>query len=285
MRSKKTVRSDGIPQSLDDLIRLSGDAAIKRLAESHAAGHVSGEDSDPNRREPEADGYRAEALRRKRVQALAKASRRATSVMLFDVDDYGSLSAADFDAPETREEVYDDISSDWHRSADRLLAAKELCRPLEYCLHALYLDARYSVEEKLVNVKTARSKDARTLKAVLDAMPEDAEAGAASWIGSMSPDEFDSTVVQRVKIWLSEEPDWSEESDYIAHEKTPEGLAFLYLRDDVSLEAIDLLEISLIEGDRPGSNLCYAVLKITVEEANSRAEAEELPVRFRSRPD
>ena len=166
-----------------------------------------------------------------------------------------------------------------------MLAAKELCRPLEYYLHALYLDARYSVEEELANVKTARSKEARSLKAVLDAMPEDAEAGAPSWIGSMSTDEFDSTVVQRVKMWLSEEPDWSEESDYISHEKTAEGLGFLYFRDDVSLEAIDLLDISLIEGDRPGSNLCYAVLKISVSGANSRAEAEGLPVRFRSRPD
>jgi hypothetical protein len=101
----------------------------------------------------------------------------------------------------------------------------------------------------------------------------------------MSPDEFDSTVVQRVKIWLSEEPDWSEESDYISHEKTAEGLAFLYFRDDVTLEAIDLLDISLIEGDRPGSNLCYAVLKTTVDEANSRAEREGLPVRFRSKSD
>ena len=285
MPFKKKPQDDGPPQSLNDLIRLAGDAAIKRLAESYAARGDAEADSDPNRRETEADGYRAEALRRKKIQTQARASKQATSIMLFDVDEYGSLSASDFDAPETREEVYDEIPTDWHRSADRLLAARELCRPLEYYLHALYLDARYLIEEKLANVKTARSKEARSLKAVLDDMPEDAEAGAAPWIGSMSPDEFDSTVVQRVKMWLSEEPDWSKESDYISHEKTAEGLAFLYLRDDVSLEAIDLLDISLIEGDRPGSNLCYAVLKISVSGANSRAEAEGLPVRFRSRPD
>ncbi len=279
------MRSDGIPQSLDDLIRLAGDVAIKRLAESHAAGRVSGEDSDPNRRETEADGYRAEALRRKKIQTQAKALRKTTSIMLFNVDDQGYLSAANFNLVETRAEVYDEIPTDWHKTANHFLAAVAKCRALDAYVHSLYSEAHCSSDMESALDKTALLQQPRSPKDSLHEMHRDTEISERSWIRSMSTEEFDNFIVAPITVWLSEEPNWWEEYEYIPLKKTAEGFAFQYFRDDVPLQVKDRLHISLYEGDRPGSNLRLAVLKISVSEANSRAEAEGLSIRFQSRPD
>jgi len=159
------------------------------------------------------------------------------------------------------------------------------CRPLAWCVHEIYESARNDISEALSDLDE-ESDDyqemAAKLNSLLEQMPEEPEDNTERWLGTLDLAAFKATVDPVVDRWLSEKPDYRFEDEFIDTDASPEGSVFQFFQ---SLDPSELNElgISFVDGDRPGSNLRYAVLEKDVEQANAVAERTRQPFRFRRR--
>jgi hypothetical protein len=108
------------------------------------------------------------------------------------------------------------------------------------------------------------------LKAQLKSLPLRCSKGLAGWIAQLNPQQFE-LLEDEVTEWSRLPPENDE----------PDGIAYAldYFRD-LDPEICDLLGVSIIEGDHPGSSYFAAELDISVEEANQIATEHEIPIRF-----
>ena len=208
------------------------------------------------------------------------------SLYWFDVDEYGTLSDAAFVPKTRREEMYSGIPSDWSKSPADLSYAMRLCPPLAWSIYESYENARDELEEQIdaLDLDTEAGRDkAAELQAKLDGMPSEPEGNAERWLSGLDDATFRGAIVPIVQKWLSEEPDYRFEDDYLDHESSAEGLAFVIFRalDDDEREKMG---VGIVEGDRPGSNRCFATLQIDIKKANKAAETTRQPFRFRRKP-
>ena len=202
---------------------------------------------------------------------------------LFLVDDDGSISDPSFIAKTSREELYSSIASTWADSARDLALEMSICPPLAWRVHRLYEDARDDLSEALSDLDKDSEhydEEAAKLNRLLTTMPEEPDGNAERWLFSLDVATFKTKVVPAVEQWLSEEPDYRFEDDYIGTDSSPEGSAYRFFQ---SLDQKDLqeLDISFVDSDRPGSNLCYAVLEGDIAQANAVAERTKRPFRFK----
>jgi hypothetical protein len=80
-------------------------------------------------------------------------------------------------------------------------------------------------------------------------------------------------------------PDPSAEEPIADDEEEDEGAfdgvaAALYLFQDMSCTQLEVLGVSIIEGEFPGSSYFAAELDVSIEEANKSAEQAKIPIRF-----
>lgn len=201
--------------------------------------------------------------------------------MTFTVADGGALSVADFGAVKSRAEVYD-IGDEWRSSQTALARMCEACKPLAWHVNWLYFEARDDLEQALTDATMEMPRSQKRIDRLIDkltAMPAEPEDGVEDWLISMPATHFKKSLVPSVKQWLSSEPGWIDEADYIDDHATARGAALAYWRD-VDDDILELLGIEIVEGEHPGSTYWAAELTKTIVEANLAAEKAGMDIRF-----
>ena len=90
-----------------------------------------------------------------------------------------------------------------------------------------------------------------------------------------------SDLSSAMRVWADSKPDWvNEEGDYFSIPASGQDYALEFFQNYADQEVVEKLGIVIVEGDRPGSTYFAAELRIPIEEANERAEAAGVPVRF-----
>ena len=200
----------------------------------------------------------------------------------FEVADGGTLRMANYAEAETRAEFYEDVASFWSRSPKDLAYAMEECQPLAWAVHSIYSDFRDELSAELQDTEAAGNGSKRklaTLRARLEALPEEPEEGAADWLLGLTSKQFEERVVPVIEKWFSEPPDWAFEDDYLPESGTAQGAALEFFRD-MAADDLETLGIDVVEGEHPGSTYYAAELRGDIDEANRAAEAAGIPVRF-----
>ena len=203
-------------------------------------------------------------------------------VTVFDVEDDGVLSVSDFFAPTKRRDLYF-VSLACSKSADALIEEIDICLPLAWEVHSAYEEFREKLEGDLEDAQDQRPRSSRKitkLTAMLEAMPKDPEKGVKQWLPTLSKKIFAKTMTERILKWFDDEPDWTFEGDYLDEPATAQDAAFKYFSEELSAAMQERVGVEIIEGDRPGSDFCSAVLSRPVEEANKSAREAGLAIRF-----
>jgi hypothetical protein len=182
---------------------------------------------------------------------------------LFEVNEYGTLSYANFEPPKTRRDAY------WFSGASEFDADTiEGHWSLNERIKDIYRDALIDAAENdpLVNAPD------------LDAIEERVEEGWAEWF-KRAKGADEAAIEAAIDDWLDAEPDWCNEWEALYKTGTAQGAAYdHFLRDDP--DVMDALNILVIEGDCPGSSFFAAELRMSSEEANEIAEANGWEIRF-----
>lgn len=170
----------------------------------------------------------------------------------FEVNDYGTISFANFVEPTTREDAYG-----------------------------------VSVAE-LQNINDLRDfADSSTLRQRLQSVyelefgyeTEDQDYGWVTWLKE-SPNEASGPIYDEVESYLAEEPD-SNEGDFLPHSANAQGAAYRFFQSEDD-DLLDDLGVVIVEGDCPGSSYIAAELRNTVEEANKIADDLGVWYRFKA---
>jgi hypothetical protein len=177
----------------------------------------------------------------------------------FTVSDSGTLAMVGVESPTTRAEAYD-ISPASIVDAGSLAANAEGCQPLTWLLEAALDDARDAAAEEA-------GADA---DASLDSLEE--------WLDSLSPDRA-RALLQEVRAWLKECPDWVHEDDYLPRSATAQGAALEFF-EDWSRDEQETVGVIIVEGEHPGSSYYAAELTQPIDAANLAAWRAGLPVWF-----
>jgi len=201
---------------------------------------------------------------------------------IFEVGADGLLRVADFVDATTREDFYEDDLFGALSSPTALLEALEACPPLEPVLHTLYCEARDRLLQEIAQAQQSDPLDEEELEELtdrLDAMPDEPGDGLEQWLGDLWGTDFEEWVAPRVQAWMDNPPDWDDEAFHLLDRGTGQAVAYGFFRD-MDTDAVDLLGVKVIEGDRPGSTYYAAELHSDIEAANAAAVANRIAVRF-----
>ncbi len=205
-----------------------------------------------------------------------------SSITEFEVDDDGVLSIAKFIEPENRAGYYEYVASFWSSSPEYLAEAMDECQPLAWAVYEIYTSCRSEIDSELASTSAMHGEKTHrftALKQRLNSMPAESEHGAKNWLLSLTNNEFENLVVPEIEIWFSNSPNWNFEDDYLPKTGTAHGSALEFFRQ-MSSDELDALDISIVEGDRPGSSYEAAELSGDVANANRVALARKIHVRF-----
>ena len=178
---------------------------------------------------------------------------------LFEVDDYGTLSYANFEEPRTRREIYNENTvADF--DVQRIEARWSLCVLIQDCF-------RESIEGG-AGLSLGMDQD----------IDERVENDWPQWFEqAIGPDRF--AIDTQINAWLDDEPDWDAEGEAIYRNATAQGAAYGYFCSQPR-EDLEALGIRVIEGDCPGSSYLAAELQLSPEEANAIAIDQDWSIRF-----
>ena len=181
---------------------------------------------------------------------------------LFEVNDYGTLSYANFEEPTTRREAY------YLRLSDFDAGEIERHWSLNERIKDRYRDALVHVAEI----------DQSIDEPDYDAIDERVEEEWPNWIATATGDDR-SAIDEEIEQWLDAAPDWCNECDELYKTGNAQGAAYDHFLSE-RVEVMEALSIVIIEGDCPGSSYFAAELHIPAEEANQIAESRGWKIRF-----
>jgi hypothetical protein len=156
----------------------------------------------------------------------------------FEVNDYGTISFADFVEPTTRAEAYG-YSVDELQDIRSLVSFAE-SNPLSSRLQYIYEWA-------------------------LEAEPDGPDYGWVTWLEE-SPDEARPLIYAEVEEYLAEAPDYND-YDFLPDNTNAQGAAYKFFQTE-DWDELEQLGIVIVEGECPGSSYYAAELRNTVEDAN-----------------
>jgi hypothetical protein len=185
---------------------------------------------------------------------------------VFYIRSGSTIDTEEYIPPTTRGEAFDVANSDLN-SRDALLDRANEIQPIMWELQRQYDNFR----GKIVDDDNMDIED----------WPEEAdEEVIEKWFAQMSDEHF-SNVCTAMRQWTESEPDWlNEENEYFTIAAGGQEYALDFFENYVGQEILEELEIEIVEGDRPGSSYFAAELHIPIEQANERAIAAGIPVRF-----
>ena len=180
---------------------------------------------------------------------------------LFEVDDYGTLSYANFEEPQTRFDAYG-IDDAAELDVDAIKAIPVLAAAAQYHYAGL-LQERF------------RDSGDEPSWEDIEYMAED---DWQDWARSCSPAER-TELDQVLNELLHDEPDWQSEWEWFGKSGDGQSAAYQYLLQQDE-DVLEDLGVAIIEGEHPGSSYFTAELRIPVEEANEIAEENGWTIRF-----
>jgi hypothetical protein len=191
--------------------------------------------------------------------------------MIFRVSPSGTIVWAECIAPETRDEAFD-FGAYELQSAEHLVERADLIQPITWELQRLYEGYH---QEKLDEFETEDE-----IEAYEEVWPQDADEGIAlKWVLQCSDEDF-KKVRSQMEDWAKAEPDLMNEVDFFQIPAGEQDAAYKFFSDGVESEVLARLDIRIVEGEYPGSTYYAAELRIPVEEANARAGAAGIAIRF-----
>jgi len=220
--------------------------------------------------------------------AQASLERPAEPLIEFVVDSQGMLTPLGFEEPTTRAAAFESEVYCWSDSPEALAEVAERFPPLEWLLNDLYQEAREQLLDSCAaETERPASQTSPTMRALenqLAAMPEEPGDGLRSWLQRFDAAQFQTILVPKIQGWLAEAPR-SDESEF-AEAATGHTDAFQFFHDrfeeDFAPSRPADIGVEAAEGLHPGSDFCAAFLRIPIAEANARASALGIPIRFRS---
>lgn len=171
----------------------------------------------------------------------------------FEVEDYGTISFADFDEPRTNAEAYG-----W--------SLQELQDPQSL----RDFSDRNRLHCRLQGVYEVH----------LEGIPDDPEYGWLTWLET-SPEEASGPLYAEVEQFLDESPDFCNDWEYLPDTANAQGAAYQYFLSE-DQDVMERLGVVIVEGECPGSSYYAAELRMPVDEANQIAEELGIAYRFRA---
>jgi hypothetical protein len=221
--------------------------------------------------------------------AQAPRAEDAHALTEFAVDSQGILTPLGFEEPTTRAAAFESEVYDWSRSPKALEKVAERFPPLEWLLNDLYQEARDQLLESIA-AETKRQASPQASRPLLElekqlaAMPEEPCDGLREWLQRLDSAHFQTILVPRIQAWLAKAPR-PDESDF-AEAASGHTAAFCFFHDqfeeDFAPHSPEDIGVEVIEGPHPGSDFCAAFLRIPIAQANAKATALSIPIRFRS---
>lgn len=157
---------------------------------------------------------------------------------------------------------------------ESILAASTGCQPLWDLLECAYLEHRKNLQSEADSLKDSENPAKQhkhiELTAKLKNLPPQCDKGLAQWITQLDENQFD--LLQAEATEWSRRPPGSDEED-------GQEAALNYFRD-LDSDIRELLGVSIIEGDHPGSSYFAAELDNSIEEANKIAIEHGIQIRF-----
>jgi hypothetical protein len=176
---------------------------------------------------------------------------------LFEVNDYGTLSYANFEEPVTRRDAYMLDLSDF--DADEI-------------------DRHYSLREGVKNLYRDQLIDTAGDTPDYASIDQQVEDSWLRWVKKATRRDQDN-IDYVIEEWLDAEPDLCNEWENFYKTGNAQGAAYdHFLSEDP--EIMDALCIVIIEEDCPGSSYFAAELHMLPKEANEIAEARGWQIRF-----
>jgi hypothetical protein len=157
---------------------------------------------------------------------------------------------------------------------ESILAASTGCQPLWDILECAYFEYRKNLQSEADTLKDSQdpAKQDRhiELNAKLKNLPPQCGKGLAQWIKQLNEKQFG--LLQAKATEWSRRPPGNDEED-------GQEAALNYFRD-LDSDICELLGVSIIEGDHPGSSYFAAELDNSIEDANKIAIEHGIQIRF-----
>ena len=211
-----------------------------------------------------------------------KGAKANEPIIDFDVNSSGTLSLSNFTELETRSEFYDSVSGSWSQSPADLAEAMDECPPLAWAVHSIYSEIREEIQfdfDAIAGKSGVWVKRSNALKVRLNAMPEEPEEGAESWLLTLTNSEFEEHVVPEIEKWFNSPPNWNWEDDYLPMNSTSQGAALEFFQA-MDGEDLDVIGVVIVLGEHPGSTYYAAELEVELDVANKAAVKAGIPIRF-----
>lgn len=197
-------------------------------------------------------------------------------VSLFEVNDYGTISVADFVEPATRSEAFH-VTLDDLDDFDDLVDFADSCS-LRDDFSNTYADYYRGLCQALE--KDESPAERRRLKELIAKLPEEPYEGWVSWM-AVDPDKARPRLYEIAQSYFASPPDWGNEFEMMSDYAYAQGTAYKYfMREDY--DVLETLGVVVVEGDHPGSSYYAAELRIPIDEANAAAKAAGIPIRFKT---
>jgi hypothetical protein len=201
------------------------------------------------------------------------------SPTVFFVRNGCTLDLEDFIPPATRGEGFD-FGEYELKNVEALLDRAREVQPVIWELERQYGKFRRSLidDEQASRPESKQGTPTEAEKI----WPEDAdEEIIEKWVHQMSENEV-ADLNSAMRTWAASEPDWlNEEGEHFTITSSGQEYALEFFDDYAGEDVLDELGIEIVEGDRPGSSYYAAELYIPIEEANEKAIAAGVPVRFK----
>ena len=217
-----------------------------------------------------------------RDMSKSKGAKAKEPIIDFDVNSSGTLSLSNFTELESRSEFYDSVSGSWSQSPADLAEAMDECPPLAWAVHSIYSEIREEIQfdfDAIAGKSGVWVKRSNALKVRLNAMPEEPEEGAESWLLTLTNSEFEEHVVPEIEKWFNSLPNWNWEDDYLPMNSTSQGAALEFFQA-MDGEDLDVIGVVIVLGEHPGSTYYAAELEVELDVANKAAIKVGIPVRF-----
>lgn len=213
--------------------------------------------------------------------------------LVLEVINSRTLAVAGYPEPTRRSDTFN-LSLGWLETPHDLAIEMRQCPPLAWAIAEKCEELKYEALDELEERFWEEQRDAagsaeddsganERIRALLDAEEgkwpsSDDEEGMTRWVESIDEATF-KDLLEVVREWLDEEPDWVNESDFFSDFADGQSTALSLLRD-MDPEVLEVLGIAIVEGECPGSTYYAAELEKNLDEANAVAVREKIPIRF-----
>ena len=152
-------------------------------------------------------------------------------------------------------------------------------------IYWFFVDLRETIQKAVNDAEQGTDADDRRFEEYLPyadmlEWPESDEWEQLSRVLRRLSDRHFLDLASTMKAWADSGDFDPEEWEYFDEPAHGQDFAFRFFRDGDNSSEYERLGVAVVEGDRPGSNYYAAELVVDVEEANRRAVAADIPIRF-----